>query len=128
MLVEVKWGLFANPMHKQCYGNLLTQNGGLGSPGYDTGAFRRRNTLSFPVNSFMFTLVTIVALVFGLGALVIPLNNATMTINGVSQPMPPGLILPLRIIVFAICLIPLFQKLRARSIERQIESSNPSAP
>jgi len=111
LLVMLKWWFFPKPLHKACWGEIVSAHAGFGSISYQTGAFEGKNKRHIAVNSAFFTLLAIIALFIGIFIVVfVDLSKAAVTSNGNPVQLSSELALLVKTVLFLVLLIPLFQR------------------
>ncbi|MFH1895197.1 MAG: hypothetical protein ABIJ74_01255 [archaeon] len=111
LIVMPQWGFLPRPLHKQCWGNLASVHGGVGSVSYGTGAFRKKRGLNIPINSVFFTLIALILLVAGFFVLTMDLSGTTISSNGADRAPTETESILIQVILFFVLLIPLIVRL-----------------
>jgi len=121
LLVMTQWGFIPRPLHKQCWGNLASSHGGVGSVSYGTGALGGRRQRHIAINSTFFKAIAVIFLFIGLFILILDFSAMTFTINGAERAPTFNESILIKAILFLLFLIPLFIKIWSfKAIESKI--------
>ena len=123
LIVMRKWWVLPRPLHKQCWGDLFLSKGGLGTISFQTGIFQSRKNPFIPINSALFTIVSIIAFIIGLFILfAVDFSAGRFVVGGVERALTLLEILGLKAFFFVLFSVPLIQRLYSyKGLEKKLQ-------